>query len=321
MNTLAEIAGVIRQKKSAVIFTHARPDGDTLGGAAALSLALTALGIKNEIVNEGACPEKYLFMRGAKEIKTAPTLEAQTFICVDTSDIPRLGVLQTVYLANVKKVVTVNIDHHVSNTRYATYNFVRQRASNCENIADLIKELGVAINKEIAECLLTGMVTDSGGFSHSDVNGETLRAAALCVDAGADIQKVTYESYKKKTRANAGFYLAALSTLRYELEGKLAVVAISQDDVTRFGVGQDATDGIVDFGLNVDTVEVSVCLLEMKKGQHKVSLRSQGKANVNEMARAFGGGGHVLAAGCMLFGSIEEIVDKLCYATRQQLDL
>lgn len=321
MNTLKEIADVLRRQKSVLIFTHMRPDGDTLGSAVALSHALNALGIANEVLNETPVPEKYMFLDGAEKIKTQPSLCAQACVCVDTSDYTRVGLLQNEYLARAKKAVTVNIDHHVSNTRYAQYNFVRDRASNCENIAELISELGVPYDKKIANALLMGMITDSGAFSHADVNGDTFRAAALCADAGAEVQRINYETYKKQSRARAEFYVEVLQKLRFEVEEKLAVVLVTQEQLKRYGLGTDATEGIVDFGLNVDTVEISVCLLEMKAGQYKVSLRSQGRANVNEIAKAYGGGGHVLASGCMLFGDVEEVIDKLCYATRQQLDL
>ena len=321
MNSLREIADVLKKLKSAVIFTHMRPDGDTIGGAMALSCALDRLGIKNEVVNEAPIPQKYMFLKGTERIKTTPEIEPQALICIDTSDAARVGALQEYYFARAKKSITINVDHHISNTRYAQYNFVRERSSNCENVLELIQSMGAPLDKPIAEFLLMGMVTDSGGFSHSDVNGDTMRAAALCIDAGASVQKITYEAYKKQTLNRAKFYLAALETLRFELDGKLSVVIVTQEEMKRYGVLQDATEGIVDFGLSVDTVEVSVCLLEMKKGQYKVSLRSQGKANVNEMAQAFGGGGHVLAAGCMLFGDTEELIDKLVYSTKQQLNL
>lgn len=321
MNSLTEIAGVLKNVKSALIFTHMRPDGDTIGGAMALSRALSALGVKTEVVNEAPVPEKYTFLSGVADIRTAPSLDAEALVLVDTSDSARLGALQQYYLSKAKKHVTVNLDHHISNTRYAQYNFVRERSSNCENIAELIRELGAPCDKLTADYLFMGMVTDSGGFSHSDVNGDTFRAAAYCADAGADVQRVTYEVYKKQSRNRAEFFLSVLQRLRFELGGKLAVVIVTQEDIRRFALDQSATEGLVDFGLSVDTVEISVCMLEMKKGQYKVSLRSQGKANVNEMARAYGGGGHVLAAGCMLFGDTEEMIDRLCYAARQQLDL
>ena len=319
MTSLKEIAQIIKNSKGAVIFTHMRPDGDTLGCGMALSRALSLLGIQNEVLNEGEIPERYRFLDGVQAIKREPTLDADCYICVDTSDETRLGALSDTYLAGAKSKVTVNIDHHVSNKRYAKYNFVRDRASNCENILELIKELGVQCTPAIAEALMTGMVTDSGAFSHSDVNGDTFRAAGEMVDAGADVNKIQYETIKKQSRPRAQFFLKVLSKLRFLLNDQLAIAVVTQELLDEFALSSDATEGIVDFALTIDTIEVSVCLLEVRKGQYKVSLRSKGKVNVNEVAGVFGGGGHILASGCMLFGEVEEVVDKIRYAVYQRL--
>ncbi len=320
MNTLSEIADVIRHLKSAVIFTHMRPDGDTLGSAMALSRALFLLNIPNEVINEGEVPEKFLFLDGMKNIRRTPTLDAEGYICVDSSDEARLGYAQPVFLAGVKKgKVTLNIDHHVSNTRFCKYNFVRPRASNCENMSELISLLGVGPDKLIASYLMVGMITDSGAFSHSDVNGDSFRAAAAAVDAGADVGKITYEVFKKQSKARAQLYAEIISKLRYDLEDQFVTALVTQEQLKKYNLKQDATEGIVDFGLSVDTVEVSVCMMEVKKGQYKASLRSKGTVNVNEVAGVFGGGGHVLASGCMFFGSFEEAYDKLRYAVLQRL--
>ena len=319
MNSLKEIARVIKSGKSAVIFTHMRPDGDTIGSAMALSRALSLLGIENEVLNEGEIPERFDYLNIAGEIKRNPTIEADTFICVDSSDETRLGLLRDIFLTGAKKRTSVNVDHHISNTHYAKYNFVRERASNCENIAELIKELGVSFNKEIADFLMTGMVTDSGGFTHGDVNGDSFRAAADAADAGADVNKIYYETMKKQTRLRAEFSLAVFSRLRYLLDERLTVAVVSAELLSSYGLKPDATEGIVDFGLSIEKTEVSVCLLEVKKGQYKVSLRSKGKVNVNEVAGVFGGGGHILASGCVLFGELEEAIEKIQYAVWQRL--
>lgn len=320
MNTLQEIADVIKTLKSAVIFTHLRPDGDTLGSAMALSRALFMLGIQNEVVNEGDIPEKFLIFEGMDKIVKTPTLDAQGYICVDTSDEARLGYAQPVFLSGVKKgKVTINIDHHVSNARFCKYNFVRPRSSNCENMAELVQLLGVKPDKLLATYLMMGMVTDSGAFSHSDVNGDTFRAAAYAADAGADVSEITYQIFKKQTKARSQLYAEVISRLRYDLEDRVAVALVTQDMLKKYGLKQDATEGIVDFALTVDTVEVSICLMEVKRGQYKASLRSKGSVNVNEVAGVFGGGGHILASGCMLFGDYEEVFDKLRYAVAQRL--
>lgn len=318
MNTIAEIAGLLKKLKSAVIFTHMRPDGDTVGCAVALSRAFLLLGIQNEIVNEGEIPEKLRFLQGTENFLKTPTLDAEAYICVDTSDTARLGELQQTFLLGARKgKITVNLDHHISNARYCQYNFVRERASNCENIAELITTLGVKVDRQIANALMTGMITDSGGFAHSDVDGDTFRKAAFAADGGADVNKIFYEVFKKQSKARAAMYAEAISHLHFFLNDALAFAYVSEEMLSRYGLKQDATEGIVDFALTIESVEVSVCLMEVKKGQFKASLRSKGKVNVNEVARGFGGGGHILASGCMLFGTVEEAYDRLSYAVAQ----
>ena len=321
MNTIEEIAGVLTRVKSAVIFTHTRPDGDAIGSALALSRAFFIKNIKNEVVIDSDVPEKFSYLKGVGEIRKTPSFEAECFVCVDASDLARLGELQKCFSAGVKrKVLTVNIDHHISNTKFCKYNYVQNISSNCENIARVITAMGVKCEGEIASCLMTGLVTDSGAFSHGDVNGDTFRTAAMLVDGGADVNQITYDTFRKQSKARAQMYLEVLGKLRYWHDDQLAVAIISQDVLTKYGLKQDATEGIVDFGLTIDTVEVSVCLMEVKKHQYKASFRSKGKVNVNEIAGLYGGGGHILASGCMLFGDVEEILDKLSYVVWQRLE-
>ena len=321
MNTLEEISDVLKRLKSAVIFTHTRPDGDAVGCAVALARAFSILKIKNEIACDSEIPQKFRYLSGAEKIVKTPTLDADGYICVDASDATRLGELSRVFEKGAKKgKITVNLDHHVSNTRFCRYNFVRERSSNCENIEQLILAMGIEGDEEIASALMTGIVTDSGSFSHNDVNGDTFRAAAYAADRGASVEKITYETMRRQSKARAQMYVRVLSGLRFLFDDRLAVALVTQEELERGGLKQDATEGIVDFALTIEPVEVSVCLLEVKKGQYKASFRSKGKVNVNEVAGKFGGGGHVLASGCMFFGEIEEIMDRLSYAVRQHLE-
>lgn len=319
MNTIEEIADVVKRLKSAVIFTHTRPDGDAIGSALALSRAFSLLKIKNEVVNDSEISEKFEYLRGVKLIRRTPTLDADGYFCVDASDETRLGELQRVFQRESRKKITVNIDHHVSNTLFCRYNYVRERSSNCENVAELILALGIKYDEEIASALMTGIVTDSGTFSHSDVKGDTFRAAALAADAGADVNQITYYTFRRQTKARAMMYLETLNELRFLHEDKLAVALVTQERLTKYSLKQDATEGIVDFALTIEPVEVSVCLLEVKRGQYKASFRSKGRVNVNEIAGTFGGGGHILASGCMFFGELEEVLERLSYAVWQYL--
>lgn len=320
MNTIEEIAELFKRKKSAVIYTHMRPDGDTLGSGMALCRALSLCGLTSETVNEGEIPARYAAFPALREIKRKPTLSAPDLcIAVDTSSPDRLGLLEKSFLALGRRGTSVNIDHHISNSRYAKYNLVRTLPSTAEIALSLISALGRKIEGEIADLLMLGMATDTGVFSHEDVGGETFRAAAVAADGGANIGRIAYEAVTRRTKDCSRLYLDVLSRLRYFLDDRLAVALIPLETLRRFGQSDDATVGIVDFALTVDSVEVSISLLEVRKGQYKASLRSKGRADVNAVARMFGGGGHKLASGCMFFGDIEEIYDKISYAVWQNL--
>ena len=319
MNTIEEIASVLKKSESAVIFTHTRPDGDTIGSGMALHRALTFLGKKCEVVNDSAIPEKFSFLEGVKEIKRAPTLRADTYVAVDTSDTARLGQLTDVFCKGAARRTTVNIDHHISNPMYAKFNYVDETPSNCENMLKVIRAMGVPIEGDVARFLLLGMVTDSGGFTHAGVAGDTLRAAAVTADGGADVNTTYYETCCRQPKARALLYAEVISNLRFLLDDALVIALVTQKMLDRYGLMSYVTEGFVDFGLTIDGIEVSVCLLEVQKGKYKVSFRSRGKVNVSDVAKTFGGGGHMLASGCMLFGDYEEVCDKLRYAVWQYL--
>lgn len=319
MNSLREIAEVLKGVKSATIFTHARPDGDTLGSGLALCLALQKLHIHAEVLNEEAVPEKYLFVDGMSAFRTAPSFESEAYIAVDSADEKRLGRLEELFRWGGKRTITVNIDHHVSNTLYAKFNFVRPMAANCQNMADLIRLLGVDFDKPIADALFLGLLTDSGNFSHNDVNGDTFRTAAALVDAGAGVELLNYNMFKKQSKARAALYARTMSGMRYLLDDRLAVIVITRAALDEAGGDGNMTEGFVDFPLSVEGVEVALAIMEVKYRQYKISLRSKGKVNVNAVAGVYGGGGHVLASGCMLYGDLEDVIDRLRYTVSQYL--
>ena len=316
---LDKIAERIKQARRVAIFSHMRPDGDAVGSSLALALALDRLGIECDVCNESSMPSNLAFLSGLKRIKKSLNAEVDLFVALDSADEMRLGALSDTFVFSKRKIDTVNVDHHVSNTCYAKYNHVQACAANCMNVARLIDLLGVEIDKEIATYLLVGLLTDSGNFSHDDVDEECFLLAARLVKAGADIRELTYNLFKKQSKARAALYADVMSKMRYYLEDRFAVIVIPIASMEKFGADVGMTEGFVDFPLNVETVEVAASLMEVKKGQYKVSLRSKLYADVNGIAGTYGGGGHVRAAGWMLFGDIEEILDKLRYTVSQYL--
>lgn len=318
---LEQIANRIKTAKRALILGHTRPDGDAFGSMLALARALETLGISAQTCVDSDFPSNLTGLEGIELVTKAPSEPYDLLICVDCSDVQRLGVLQEeFFLAKRNRIDTVNIDHHVSNTRYAKYNFVRECAANCMNIAELISYLGASLDKKTAEYLLVGLLTDSGNFAHDDVDENAFLLAAKLVKAGADIRYYNYMLFSKQSKARAALHGRVMSRIRYYHNDRFAVIVIDKKTVEECGADQTMTEGFVNFPLNVESVEVAASLLEVKKGQYKVSLRSKEYADVNKIAGVYGGGGHVRAAGCMLFGDVEEILDKLSYTVSQYLE-
>ncbi|MBR2442639.1 MAG: bifunctional oligoribonuclease/PAP phosphatase NrnA [Clostridia bacterium] len=318
---MEQITNKLKSAKQVCIFTHMRPDGDAIGSALALSYALEYMGVKNEVCVETEIPQNLAFLEDLDKIQRAPKEEFDLLVTVDCSDEQRLGALQdTFYLAKRKKIDTVNIDHHVSNTRFAKYNFVRTCAANCMNIASFIEYMGAPFDRKIATYLMVGLLTDSGNFSHDDVDEESLLLAAKLVKAGADIRYLNDKLFKSQKKERAALFAKTMSGIRYYHDNRFAAVYISMENMKQTGADQSMTEGFVDFPLNIEGVEIAASILEVKRGQYRISLRSKEYADVNKMAATYGGGGHIRAAGCMMFGDIEEVFDKLSYLASQYLE-
>lgn len=316
-NSVAAVAARIKKAQKAAIFCHVRPDGDALGSGLALCLAMRAAGKTADFVCEDAPPEKFFFIPEMAEANTSlPRSDYDLYIAVDCADIARMGEFGHAY--SRFKGDTVNIDHHVSNNGYAKYNCVRVCSATCEIMPEVIRAAGLAISERVANALMLGLITDSGTFTHSDVTAHTFSVAADLRAAGADVNKINYEMFSRQKKARALLFSRTLATMRFALDDRLAFILVTQSALDETGANRSMTEGFVDYPLTIDGVEVSIALLEMKKGQYKASLRSK-RADVNAVASTFGGGGHVLASGCMLFGEYEEVVERLTYAVYQHI--
>lgn len=319
--SLEQIANRIKRANSVLILGHTRPDGDAFGSMLALSRALESLGIKTQTCVDSDVPSNLAFIDGIEKVGKMPEESYDLLVCVDCSEPQRLGLLQDEFLrAKRNKIDTVNVDHHVSNTRFAKYNFVSECSANCMNIERLISYMGVLLDKKIAEYLLIGLLTDSGNFAHDDVTEDTFLLAARLMRTGADIRYYNYMLFNKQTKARAALHGKVMGRIRYFHNDRFALILIDKKTMEECGADQSMTEGFVNFPLNVDTVEVAASLLEVKKGQYKISLRSKEYADVNKIAGVYGGGGHVRASGCMLFGEVEEVIDKLSYTVSQYLE-
>ena len=183
----------------------------------------------------------------------------------------------------------------------------------------LLTEGGYKIDKEIANLLMLGLITDSGNFSHNDVTGKTFETAALLRECGANSSNIYYEMFSRKTKFKAMLFGKVISEMRFALDDRLALITVKLEYFDGATVDGSITEGFVDFPLAIDGVQVSVSMLEVKKRQYKISFRSKGKVNVNAVAETFGGGGHIFASGCMVVGELEEVIEKITYAVYQNI--
>lgn len=316
MISLSELSSKLKQEKSVALFCHIRPDGDTLGSALALSKALKNLGIRAQVFCDDLIPSRFFFLDAVKEIKREIDGEYSAFLAIDCADITRLG---SFYEEFVNHTNTYSIDHHVSNTRYAKINYVFDHSSNCENALSLIEELGVDVDKDIANLLAMGIMTDTGNFRHKNVTANTMHSAGKMVEKGADLNAIYYHMFTKQSKQRAKLFGQTMSKIRYFLDDRFAVATIRLNDLTQTGALPEETEGFVDFIMGVDCVEVGACIMELSNNKFKISFRSKG-ADVNAVASTFGGGGHVLASGCQINGEYEEVVDKITFAVSRYLE-
>lgn len=317
MMTMKELACDLGEISSAAIFCHVRPDGDTIGGATALCEAFKRMGVKSTVFCASPVPEKFFFLPDTMKIEFAmPEDRFDVHIAIDCSTELMLGYLQKDFFRCHR---TYNIDHHLSNSKYARTNIVLEAGACCETVFRLLRAFGVKLDKQISELLLLGIITDTGCFTQSNVYPYTLGVAGDLVTAGADLHKLAFKMYKEQPRERAALYAAAVSSLKFYHDGKLAIISTREKDFAATGATPDMTEGFIDFPMTITGVEVGVSIMEAGDKKFKISFRSSGNVNVHEVASVFGGGGHELASGCMINGYYEDVVDKLVYTVGQYL--
>ena len=315
MISLRELADKIKGEKSVAVFCHVRPDGDTIGSALGLKLALEFLGIKTGVFCDDPIPPRFSFLTQTSQIKNEFSGEYTALIAIDCADIQRLGDFAPNFTTHKN---TYALDHHVSNTRFAKVNCVLDNASNCENVFELIKFLGVEINEEMANCLALGIVTDTGNFKHNNVTSETLYRMAQLVEKGANLNAIIYNMFTAQSKERAQLFGVVMQKIRYFFDGKFALATVRLADFALTGATQDQTEGFIDFVMGIEGVEVGACVMEMSPNKFKISLRAK-TVDVNAVASTFGGGGHKLASGCQIQGEYEEVVDKLQFAVSREI--
>ncbi|MCD8077004.1 MAG: bifunctional oligoribonuclease/PAP phosphatase NrnA [Lachnospiraceae bacterium] len=295
---------------SAAILGHIHPDGDCVGSCLGLRSYLRTVkpALRVQVYLEPFAGE-FHFLTGADAVSPDFCEEKSYDVCfaLDCSDRERLGDAVR-YLDAAKR--TVCVDHHITNEGFADVNVIRPQASSTsEVLAELMEP--EKVDQATAECLYLGIVHDTGVFKHSNTSERTMQIAGALLAKGVSSSQIIDDTFYRKTFAQNRILGCALLAAELRLDGRLIASCVTGDDLARCGVTNRDLDGIIDQLRVTEGVEVAVFLYEAGAGEFKVSLRSNDLVDVSRIARSFGGGGHVKAAGCTASGACAEILERI----------
>lgn len=313
-SSFAEIAAALRGAQTIVVLSHVRPDGDAFGSQLALALSLKELGKEVTVWAEEGLLEKYRFMPGG-EMLVPPPAEPQRFdlaVALDTAVQNRLGLA----LDMVQADTWINIDHHPTNPRYGDLVYIDGIAPATGQILfELLSATDLPMNTDIAENLFVAISTDTGSFQYPNTTARTFEIGAELLKCGVNVGRVSQLLYESYPRRRIELLRELLGTMRFEADGRVASFSLSLATASRLGVLPEDNEGLIDHLRAVDGVVVAVFFEELLEGKVRVSMRSKSEAaDVAAICQRFGGGGHKLAAGARVRGTLAEVEQRVMEA-------
>ncbi len=309
-STTDEVVAELRKRSAFVFVSHVKPDGDTLGAGLALGIALRNIGKRVAYFQQDPVPRNLRFLpdadRVARELPADFPADALWVFC-DMSDTSRAGE----YLPQLDRANVLDIDHHLGNTHFGALNYVlSDECSTGTCVLKLLRAMDAPITKEIATNLLTTIMTDTGGFMHSNTTADVLRMSAELTDLGADKEEITEKIFANKRIASIRIVGRALGDARLEMDGKFCWSLVNDAMLAETGADGEDTEEIIQHLRSVEGVDVAA-LFKDYDGDIRVSLRGNGRVNVQQAAGRLGGGGHYRASGLTFRGTIEEAIDAV----------
>ncbi|MDI6602444.1 MAG: bifunctional oligoribonuclease/PAP phosphatase NrnA [Thermoanaerobacteraceae bacterium] len=312
---LNDILNVIKSAQKIIISTHIIPDGDCIGSSLGLYIALKRIGKDVNILLDDNIPDQYKFLPYCQEIlhpEFAQNDSCDLFITLDNNDIDRLGKSKNKFYESKK---TLCLDHHPGGKTFSDYNYINTSASaTAEIVYVIIKSLSVNIDKDIADCLLTAIITDTGGFKFDNVTPYTFNISSDLLSCGADIKKINEMVFDRMSISKVKLLSRVLSTLEIVEDGKIGYVYLDENMLKECGASSSDSEGFINYIKNIDGVEIAL-IFKIEEQGIRISLRSKEYVNVNEIAAKFGGGGHKKASGCFIdkdFNTAKNIILDEC---------
>lgn len=300
IDTPSAAAEILKAQDNILILVHGHPDGDTLGCGYSLCRALLSLGKKAAVSCSDEIPKKYSYLsQGIESLSFDP----QFIVSVDVADSALLGKKNKELYGDK---VDLSIDHHGSNRIFAKKTLLDDKAAAaCEIMLDVIKALGVEITKDIANCIYTGLSTDTGCFRYSNVTPRTMRMGAEMIEAGADNAAINTIMFETKTKTYVALEKLCLAGMETYFDERFALITVTQEMFRLSGSDESECDAIASLPRQVEGVVIGATLREKADGTFKVSMRTHAPADAAAICAEMGGGGHMRAAGCQLDGPLE----------------
>ena len=309
------IGDVLRRRERFVVMSHMRPDGDALGCSIAMGLCLQQMGKDVTIWNQDGVPEKFRFMPNSELVKVPPAAPENfdVLISLDTAVRNRAGSA----LEAVSKFEThINIDHHISNDHYGDLAYIDSTAPACgEVLYELFKQQNLPLTYPMADNLFVAISTDTGSYQYPSTTARTYEIAAELIKLGVNVGDLSQKMYESYPRRRLELLREVLKLLRFSSNDRVASFALPMATVKALGVEPVDNEGLIDHLRAVQGVIVAAFFEELPEGRTRISLRSKDpRADVCAVCQQFGGGGHVLAAGARVAGSLPEVEERVLKA-------
>lgn len=297
------------------IYSHINTDCDAMGSSLALKLALQQLGKHVDVYSNSNFPTNFKFYGEHIAMLNKKTCDKYDLcVCLDTPNEGRLGKYKFTYRKNVKNVIV--IDHHtLSNEKFGRFSYVLEASSTCEILYGVLKKLYISFDKDICRFLLSGILTDTGKFSHS-VTPKTIRIVSKLLHfGGLDMESLTTPLFNSMSYSSFEMLKKLYERIEFYSDNKFALVMFKRQDFIDTGTTLDDTNAFPDLPLQLESVQFAILASEDDKGYFRVSFRSKGEISARSVAETFGGGGHPNASGCKIFGSYEDVKQQLIDST------
>lgn len=302
----------IRERRRFVVTSHARPDGDGIGSALACAQILRHMGKQADVVMHDGVPRIYQSLPFADRVIHSDSVPPNDAVVVLECDS-----IKRTQLSGLENCFLINVDHHATGRNFAQVNWIDSSAmATAELIYRMARLAGVPLDADMATCLYTALMTDTGSFMFEGTNEHTFAIARELVLAGADPAHCARNIYFGHSTAKLRLLGAALANLHRE--GTLAWIWVTQEQMESFGAREEDCEGLVNYALSIGDVQVAIFFRELADGRWRVSLRSKGEVNVSTIAEHFGGGGHKCASGCSVDGPLETAISKVVERLRSE---